>query len=155
LESGNVVGLKMPLFPFYTRFIGIIFIFSGIVAGYFYFFGGKPVFFESKVFAVVSAYVGTRYFVVIQTNLLDEISAIGLLAGLVFVSFSREKNEKEEYQALRLNAMIRAAYFSIILWILLFLLFYGYIIFLLAPLVFVCFFILYNILFRCYLRKSI
>ena len=154
MERGKIAGLKMPLFPFYTRFIGIILVFIGVVAGYFYFFGGKPVFFESKVFAVVSAYVGTRYFVIIQTNLLDEIAAIGLLAGLVLVSFSREKVEKEEYQALRLNAMIRAAYFSILMWILLFLLFYGYIIFLLAPLVFICFFIFYNILFRCYLRKS-
>lgn len=145
----------MPLFPYYTRFIGITCIFAGTIAGYLYFFGGKPEFFECKVFAFVSAYVRTRYFVVIQTNLLDEIAAIGIIAGVVLVSFSREKYEKEEYQSLRLHAMIRAVYISILLWTLLFLLFYGYIIFLLAPMVFVCFFIFYNILFRYYLRKSV
>jgi len=155
LNDSNNTGQKILLFPFYTRFIGLVLILTGMIAGYLYFFGGKPVFFVTKVFALVSAYVGTRYFVIIQTNLLDEIAAIGLLTGLVLVSFSKEKHEKEEYLALRLKALIWAVYCSSILWILLFLSFYGYIIFMLAPMAFICFFIFYNIFFRYFLRKSI
>ena len=125
----------------------------GVITGYLYFFGGRPAFFETKVFAIVTAYIKTRYFVVIQTNLLDEMAAIFLLSGLGFISFSKEKMEKKEFMILRFRALIWAAYSSIILWILVFLLFYGYSIFILAPLVFIFFFVFYNIIYRVLLVK--
>jgi hypothetical protein len=151
LDERNIPGQKILLFPFYARFIGAVLLLTGIIAGYLYFLGGKPPIFETNVFALVSVYVETRYFVIIRTNLLDEIAAIAIVTGLVFISFSKEKHEKEEYQAFRLKALIKAVYSSIVLWILLFLLFYGYIIFMAAPMTFLCFFIFYNIFFRYYL----
>ncbi|MHC1706715.1 MAG: hypothetical protein AB9842_04225 [Bacteroidales bacterium] len=153
MEYNDNGELKIPLFPYYLKYFGLIFIILGILAGYLYFFGGKPTFFESKVFALVTAYLKTRYFVIIQTNLLDEMAAIFLVSGLGLISFSKEKHEKPEYQSLRFLAMLWAAYCSIILWILVFMFFYGYMIFMISPIVFICFFIFYNILFRYYITR--
>lgn len=154
MESSDEGGVKIPLFPHYARYIGYVLILLGIISGYLYYFGGKPSFFETRVFAIVTAYLRTRYFVVIHTNLLDEMAAIFIVAGLGLVSFAKEKQENAGYGALRYRALVWAVYSSIGLWTLVFLLFYGYSIFFVAPLVFMGFFVFYNIFFRYYLRKG-
>jgi hypothetical protein len=153
-EGSKNNGLTMPLLPYYFRLPGYILIMAGSFSGYLYFFGGKPAFFESKVFAIVSTYLGNRYFAFIQTNLLDEMAAVGWITGLVFIAFSEEKVEKSEYPALRLKSLICAVYGSALLWIFTILFFYGYIIVLLSPLAFISFFIFFHLFFKYYQRKT-
>jgi apolipoprotein N-acyltransferase len=148
LEDVDKRELKILLFPFLTKYLGLIFILCGLISGYLYFYGGRPSFFNVKVFALVSSYLETRYFCIIKTNILDEIAAIFLVAGLTLLAFSKEKPEKREYMAVRFKSWVYSVYLSVILWILIFLLVYGYSIFLASPLVFILLLIIYNIIFR-------
>jgi hypothetical protein len=147
MQNEAVDHPKIPLFPAYAKYIGYGLILTGLVAGYFYFFGGRPAFFEGKVYAIVSAYVDTRYFAIIQTNLLDEIAAVGIISGLCLVCFSKEKNESEQLLSIRLKALVLAIYSSVFLWILIYFLIYGYFIIVLLPLIFIVFLILYKVIF--------
>lgn len=151
--KADVAGVtKIPLFPYYTRFIGLILVLLGLISGFLYFFAGKPSFFNAKVFAVVTAYLKTRYLVIIKTNLLDEIAAVFMVAGLAFIAFSKEKTEKETYDLIRLKSLLYAVYCSVILWISIFLLVYGYLIFVAAILVYISFFIIYITIFNYFIR---
>ncbi len=75
----NMIGL--PLLDYKYKYAGILLIFTAAISGYLYFFGGKPDWLVSKIFAVLTSYLETRTFVVAQTNLLDEIASIFLVAG--------------------------------------------------------------------------
>jgi len=121
---------------------------------YLYFWGGKPEIFNVKIFAIVTTYLETRFFVVSQTNILDELAAILFISGIALISFSKEKNEKEHFEALRIMALIKAMYFTMAFWLLSFLLIYGIAIFIVSFLVFIVFLLAYNLLFRFYLLKE-
>jgi len=129
----------IPLLPNRIRIFAYVFIGVGIISGYLYFFGGKPAFFVAKVFAFVTSYVETRYFVNAQTNLLDEIAAIFIIGGFSILVFSKEKTENSDIILLRLKALVNAAYFTIIVWALVFLFIYGWAIFLFSSTVFLIF----------------
>ena len=116
--------------------------------------GGKPEIFNIKVFAIVTTYLETRYFVISQTNILDELAAILFISGIALFSFSKEKNEKEHFEALRIKAFINAMYVTIAFWLTSFLFIYGMAIFIVSFLVFILFLIIYNIFFRYYLQKN-
>lgn len=146
--------IKIPLFPYFTRFIGVALVVLGLISAYLYFFAGKPSFFNSKVFAVVTAYLKTRYFVLIKTNLLDEIAAVFVVTGLALVAFSKEKFERPEYNMIRLKALILSVYCTVILWIAIFLLVYGYLIFVAAMMVFILFIVIYIILFHYFKKRT-
>ena len=128
--------IKMPLIPFKYRVIGIILVVLGTISGYLYFFGGKPDLLTSKIFAIVTSYIETRYLVVAQTNLLDEIAAIGILTGLVFIGFTEEKREEFYTNMIRLKAFYYSVYITAILWIIAFLLIYGWTIFIFSTSIF-------------------
>lgn len=145
---------QMLLFPHKTRFLGLILIFLSLPFGYFYFWGGKPDIFNIKVFAVVSAYIETRYLVVAQTNMLDELSAILLITGTGLFSFAREKKEENYYNDLRTKALIRSVYYTLGLWMLSFMLVFGVAIFIVSSCMFIFFLIIYNILFRYYIFRT-
>ncbi|HKK42485.1 MAG TPA: hypothetical protein VJ963_08760 [Bacteroidales bacterium] len=145
---------RFSLFPHKAKLAGWLCIILSIPFGYLYFWGGKPEFFNMKIFAAVTTYTKTRFFVISQTNVLDEISAILLITGIALISFSREKNEKMHFEALRIKAMINAVYFTIVFWILSFVFIYGMAIFIVSFLVFFVFLLTFNLLFRFYLIRD-
>ncbi len=145
---------KLSLFPFWTKFLGLVMMFLALPFAYLYFWGGRPEFFNIKTFAIVTSYAETRYFVIIQTNLLDELAAILFLVGITLFSFSKEKVEKSNYESLRIKALISALYLTIVLWVLSFLFVYGKMIFVVSFFVFVILLINYNLIFRYFLFKN-
>lgn len=139
---------RLPLFPYKYKYPGTILLFIGLLSGYFYFFGGKPEFFTTPIFAFITSYAETRYFLWAQTNLLDEIAATGIIAGLIFIGFSKEINEKNEYTFLRFKALIYSVYISAAVWILFFMLVYGWTIFIFSTAIFLVFLLSFILLFR-------
>jgi len=148
------MDFKMFLLPYKTRFVAAVLLIGAAVCAYLYFWGGRPEFFNIKIFAIVSAYLETRYFVFAQTNILDELAAILLLAGIVAFSFSKLKTEKPEYQVFRMKALVYSVFISLIFWILSFLLIYGMAIFLITSGIFIFYLISYNTLFYFFILKD-
>ena len=143
--------MKLAIFPYYARFIGLAFILLAIPFAYLYFLGGKPDVFNLKTFAFVTTYSETKYFVWSQTNVLDELAAILVIAGVSLFSFSKERVEKQVYESIRLKALVGAFRISIVLLLFSFLLVYGAAIFVVLFSQIFILIGLYNILFRYYL----
>lgn len=143
---------RFPLLPYRARIIGLVLIVAGFIFGWLYFYGGRPSFFETKVFAIVSSYLKNRFFVVAKTNLLDELFAILCVSGIALMVFSREKVEKEGYDLIRAHALIRAVYFTLLFCIVSFLLVFGWAIFVVTSLLFIIFLFAYYIIFRILIR---
>lgn len=117
---------RLPLLPFKFKYLGSFLILLGLVSGYMYYFGGRPSFFQIPVFAVMTSYAETRYFVIAQTNLLDEAAAILILTGLLFIGFSKERRENAFTMKLRLKALMYAVYVASAFWMLLFMVIFGW-----------------------------
>jgi len=145
---------EFRLLPHKARYFGFALIPLGFFFGYLYFFGGRPAFFETKVFAVVTTYLEYRYFVFAKTNLLDELFAILSIGGIALIVFSREKEEKEHYNLLRARALLKAVYITLIFWLVSFLLVFGWAIFAVSTVLFVVFLIVYYVVFRVLIHKS-
>ncbi len=145
--------LKLSIFPSKARFLGLALMILALPFGYLYFFGGKPEIFNIKVFAIITSYMETRYFVISQTNALDELAAMLFIIGITLVSFSKERVEKKYYELLRVKALVNALFITILIWLLSFVFIYGVAIIIVSFLIFIIFLLLYNILFRYYLIK--
>ena len=152
--SSNSITLGLSLFPYKAKFLGLAFVVFSLPFAYLYFFGGKPEIFNIKIFAIVTTYLKTRFFVVSQTNILDELAAILFISGIALFSFSKEKNEKTYFESFRIKALVKAMFYTIAFWLLSFLFIYGMAIFIVSFLVFIIFLLTYNLLFRFYLIKD-
>jgi len=153
MGNANNQNLYFPLLKHWFRYAGIALLFLGAISGYLYFWGGKPDFLTTKVFAILTSYMETRTFVVAQTNMLDEIAAIFLILGLIFIAFSSEKNEKPELNALRIKALVYAVFITSGFWIVCFLFIYGWPVFLFATSVFPLFLLAFIVGFRIMIFK--
>jgi len=99
------------LFPQYFRYIGIFLTLAGIVFSVIRFgYGIKPDFLEVKVFVVYASYLQSSEFRFITNNISEEICGITLLLGLVFLGFSRFKDETDKIWHLRTRAFIYSFY---------------------------------------------
>jgi hypothetical protein len=149
---------SLPLLPFKFRYYGIFFLIIAVVCGYLYYFGGRPDFFTIPVFAAVTSYIGTRTLVLAQTNILDEIAILFFVISLIFFGFSKDKTETDPLTYLRLKSLILSVYITSSVWILLFLLIYGWAIFIVSSGMFIIFLLLniimYNILKIKYLNRN-
>jgi hypothetical protein len=149
---------SLPLLPFKFRYYGIFFLIIAVVCGYLYYFGGRPDFFTIPVFAAVTSYIETRTLVLAQTNILDEIAILLFVISLIFFGFSKDKTETEHSIYLRLKSLIFSVYITSSVWILLFLLIYGWAIFIVSSGIFIIFLLLniimYNILKIKYLNRN-
>ncbi|MDZ7717321.1 MAG: hypothetical protein U5K72_00700 [Balneolaceae bacterium] len=143
----------LPLLPFRFRFAGYIMIFLGIGAAYLYFFGGRPTYFEIPVFAIVTSYAETRWFVFAQTNALDELAFVFSLLGLLAILFSKEKHELPEISFLRIKAIIYGVYGTSLFLILLYITVFGWPIFIAIACAFAFFMVLSIIIFRVLVYK--
>ena len=108
----------------------------------------RPLWMNVKVFAMASTYVEHRYLQIVQTNIMDEIGFVSLLSGIGLMIFSQEKKEQLSFGIFRLNALMFALKTSFGIWILSYLLFYGYIIFPISMIIFLIFTILYYAYFK-------
>ncbi|HPR60815.1 MAG TPA: hypothetical protein PLF35_07715 [Prolixibacteraceae bacterium] len=139
---------RLGIFPEWFLWLGTAFLAIGVLATYLYFYGGKPDFFETKIFAVYTSYIKTRYFVWAQTNLLDEIGGVFSLIGLFFMGFARVKTETAQINAMRIKSLLQAVVITVFAWILVFAFVYGWPIFIASTFVFYLFLLLNFVIFR-------
>ncbi len=94
------------LLPHYCKTIGTILVLIGIVFSVLYL---KFDFnYTSSVFAIISIYLENRFFIITQTNIIDEITLILFVVGLSLIVFSKEKNEVDHLNTLREIALTNA-----------------------------------------------
>jgi len=141
------------MFNYRFKFIGFVLIILSLVFGYLYFLGGRPAVFEIPVFAIVSSYMESRFLVFAKTNILDELCAIFMIGGMLMIAFSKEKKEEEEYFKLRVKALIYAVYSTAVLWMVIFLLVYGWVIFIVSAAIFLFFLLAYYLIFKYLVYK--
>jgi len=79
---------------------------AGILLGLFYSMFDFRI--TLPVFAVYSSFFEIKLFTIIRTNIADEIILLILLMGFIFISFSRERNERKNDGILRANALYYA-----------------------------------------------
>lgn len=132
----------------------LVFIGIGIYCLYAYSIGIKPEFLNVPVFAIASTYMENRFFSMVRTNLIDEIGFCSVIIGVFVMAFSYEKVEKQAYNLLRLKAFLFALKMSLGIWILSYLLFYGYIIFPISLGIFLLFILLYYFTFKYLIHTS-
>lgn len=105
--------------------MGIIFLIIGLILGIARFkFGIKPDLLDMKMFAVSSSYLQTRNMEIIRNNMGEEFTGFFLITGLFLIAFSREKDENEHKNELRLKSFFIAAWLNFLF--LLFSLFFTY-----------------------------
>ena len=99
--------MKNFLLPYYFKIIGIGLLLIGIIFSVFYLkFDFK---YTTSVFALISIYLENRFFVVTQTNIIDELILILFVIGFGLLVFSKEKNEVESHIVLREKAIVKAS----------------------------------------------
>lgn len=153
-KEESIIRCEIPLLPHRFRYVGYVFLTVSLLTGWLYFFGGRPALFEIPVFAVVTSYIETRWFVQAQTNVLDEMAVITLLAGLIFIAFSKELNEMETVVSARIKSLFYAVYGTIGVCIAVYLTVFGWPSIVLLSGAFVLFLILFFVLFRLSLLKN-
>lgn len=91
-----------------------------------YQFNYKPDFLDLKVFAIYSFYIEAKTFTMITHQMIADIAGIFLLTGLFIMSFTKEKNESDVLDSLRLNAFILTAYVNLFYLLASILFFFGF-----------------------------
>lgn len=145
----------MKLFlPNKFRIYGWTILLFGVLLGITrFYFGIKLEFLNIKVFAVYSKYFETNYFKVIENHVSEELTALLLLVGLFFITFTKEKIENDFVIPLRYKSLILTFYINTALVVLSFLFVYGFgfinvlVINVFSP------FIIYIILFKYFLHN--
>lgn len=93
--------------------MGIVFALAGVILLVIrFYYGIKPEFFNIKVFAIFSSYLESKYFEVVTNQMIEEIGGILVLTGLFLTAFSREREEEEWMNALRLRSFFITAYIN-------------------------------------------
>jgi len=115
------------LLPNKLRIYGWIILLFGVVLGITrFYFGIKLELLNIKVFAVYSKYFETNYFRVIDNHVSEELTALLILVGLFFISFTKEKTENDFSSTLRYKSLILTFYINTALVFLSFLFVYGF-----------------------------
>ncbi len=145
---------NIKLWPFYLKKWSFPLIIIGIACLSAYQKGIKPEWMNVKVFAVASTYLENRYLQIVQTNFMDEIGFICLISGIVLLIFTQEKNEELVYNEYRLKAFIVSIKITLSIWLVSYLVFFGFIIFPISMLMFLIFLVVYYACFR-YLKSEL
>lgn len=136
---------RYKVYSYFLIPIGILFLI-------FYLRGIKPEFLNIPVFAIASTYIENRTFSMVKTNAMDELGFLFLISGILLLVLTQEKNENFLLNELRLKAFFFAFKFSMVLWLICYFLFYGYIIFPISMLSFLFFILVYYVYFRIICR---
>ena len=103
------------LLPKGLRPLGFIFTAAGIILAVIrFFFGYKPEFLKRDVFAIYSHYLGSKFMQIIKNQLLEEIAGVLFMLGVFLIAFSKEKDENEKMNEIRLRAFFIAAYINVL-----------------------------------------
>lgn len=143
------------LIPNRFRIAGIISILVGIVLTYMRFIAGfKPEYLNWKVFAIYTSFLEDKYFTLTTNNVSEEICGVLVLAGLFIIAFSKEKEENDRIQEIRLYSFLYSVYANIVITFLTFIFIYGigFVAFTMLNMYLVL--ILYIIIFRYQLYKN-
>ena len=144
----------MSLLPYTFKKYSSILILSGGLLLYFYFQGVKPTWLQVPVFAIVSTYIESRYVQMVETNLMDELGFILCISGLVLLVFTEEKNEiNQSLNSIRLDAFMTSSLVTLLMWIVLYLLIFGYAILFISIIIFPTFVLLYYLILRFKISK--
>ena len=114
------------LLPNKFKIIGVLLFVVGIIITIIrFYFGVKPDWLDIKVFAVYSSFLQTKYFTFITNNILEELSGLILLVGLVFIAFSKEKTENEIIEQIRIRSFFYSVYSNILFTVFAFIFIFG------------------------------
>ncbi len=110
------------LFPHRFKTIGWIIFIPSVVLGILYlFFDFTPDILSSKALFIESS----DMFSMTNNNLIDEISGVLIITGLLMIAFSKEKTEDEYIARIRLESLVRAVYINYIILIIGMIFIYG------------------------------
>lgn len=114
--KGIIINTDKLLLSYKFKKIGWLLVFIGVVLALIRFYLGiKPEFLNMKVFAFYSFYIEAKTFTVIQNHVTEELAAIFLLTGLFILVLSKEKEENEFVNKIRLNSLIISIFLNTIL----------------------------------------
>lgn len=148
MRKFSTIIFSAELLPYAYRKFSFGAIGVGVLLLYFYFKGKRPNFLEIDTFALASTYLEKRFFVMIKTNLLDELGFIFSLIGVALLVLTKEQNETPKLNDLRLESLIFSIKTTFILWILAYITLYGYIIFMASNFIFIGFLLIYYVRLR-------
>ncbi|MEA3447324.1 MAG: hypothetical protein U9Q98_02590 [Bacteroidota bacterium] len=103
------------LFPYKFKIAGLILLIPGLILGVMsFFFNCESSLLDWKVFAIADASFlrGDVYFQMVENNVTNELAGILLIVSLVFIAFSREKQEDEYISKIRLESLLWATYIN-------------------------------------------
>lgn len=143
----KLISNSFKKYAWFMMLLGVSFVYG-------YFQDKKPEILNVNVFAIVSSYMDTNFFIITKTNLMDEIGVIFFLFGLFVLVFSKEKEEKQIFNDYRFKAFILSGKTTIFVWIISYLFFFGYVIFPISILAFPSFLIIYYSIFRYSIYKN-
>jgi len=108
------------LLPNRFKKIGWILFIPGIILGVIFLALDKfePGFLDINVFAIAKGQFldgGTHFFTTTKNNIIDEIIALLLIVGSIFIALSKEKNEDEFISRIRLESLVWATYINYII----------------------------------------
>lgn len=86
----------------------------------------KPDFLNLKLFALYTYYIESKSFTIVSNQMIEELGAIFSLAGLAMLAFTREQNESEVVDAVRLKSFILASYVNLVFLLISLLFFFGF-----------------------------
>lgn len=117
------------LSPVVFRKIGWWLLLPFLVMGLYCLFGNGADVLQVRMFALYCNKIfdgGSGFFKWVNSGILVELSLIGLAVSLLFISFSKEKDEDECIERIRLQSLVWAILWNYILLILATLLIYGF-----------------------------
>lgn len=102
------------LFPNSFKRVGWILLIPSMIVGLIYMIKGEIDGLELPVFAIWSEELFGKeiFFQVVENSIVDELIAVGLLLGTVFVALSKERHEDEFIMRLRLESLVWALYWN-------------------------------------------
>jgi len=104
------------LLPNRFKKIGWFLFIPGIILGILYLiYEPQPEFLNATVFAIAESLFEFSF---IKNNVYDEITALLIIIGAIFIAFSREKSEDEYISRIRLDSLVWATYVNYIVVIL-------------------------------------
>jgi len=98
--------MKFCFLPYWSKWTGAFLFLAGVVLAILSNVQGVRI--EAPVFAIVSSFLETRFFVSFKTNIADELTLLLLLGGALLVFCSAERRETELSEKLRIKALYRA-----------------------------------------------
>jgi len=137
------------LLPRIFRPLGIVFAGIGVVLLLIrFYYGIKPELFNSKVFAIFSSYLESKYFEIVKNQMIEEIGGLLVLIGLFMINFSKETSENEIMKGFRIKAFFITAYLNTFFLIVAILFTFGFGFVYMMTLNLILWFIIYQVSFR-------